>query len=57
MMLLHFLQRILKTLPWTLSSAIEYLAPQASQTIFMGAFLVSGRMHKRAWGVTRPQEA
>src|SRR5215470_14253703 len=36
MMLLHFLQRILKTLPWTLSSEIEYLAWQASQTIFMG---------------------
>src|SRR4051812_3610375 len=35
MMLLHFLQRILKTLPWTLSSEIEYLAWQASQTIFM----------------------
>src|SRR5688572_20454050 len=35
-MLLHFLQRILKTLPWTLSSEIEYLAWQASQTIFMG---------------------
>jgi hypothetical protein len=38
-MLLHFLQRILKTLPWTLSSEIEYLAWQASQTIFMGGFL------------------
>src|SRR4051794_40495043 len=36
MMLLHFLQRILKTLPWTLSSEIEYLAWQASQTIFIG---------------------
>src|SRR5262245_56002343 len=36
MMLLHFLQRILKTLPWTLSSEIEYLAWQASHTIFMG---------------------
>src|SRR5262245_61301765 len=35
MMLLHFLQRILKTLPWTLSSEIEYLAWQASQTIFI----------------------
>ena len=35
MMLLHFLQRILKTLPCTLSSEIEYLAEQASQTIFM----------------------
>src|SRR5262249_6229302 len=37
MMLLHFLHRILKTLPWTLSSEIEYLAWQASQTIFMSA--------------------
>src|SRR5262245_48239553 len=36
MMLLHFLQRILKTLPWTLSSEIEYLAWHASHTIFMG---------------------
>src|SRR6476620_2118823 len=35
MMLLHFLQRILKTLPWTLSSEIEYLAWQASHTIFI----------------------
>src|SRR5262245_26406284 len=35
MMLLHFLQRILKTLPRTFSSAIEYLAEQASQTIFI----------------------
>src|SRR5690606_14485888 len=35
MMLLHFLQRILNTLPRTFSSAIEYLAEQASQTIFI----------------------
>jgi len=35
MTLLHFLQRILKTLPMTLSSEIEYLAWQASQTIFI----------------------
>jgi hypothetical protein len=34
-MLLHFLQRILKTLPRTFSSAMEYFAEQASQTIFM----------------------
>ena len=34
---LHFLQRILNALPWILSSAIEYLAWQASQTIFMGS--------------------
>src|SRR5690606_937998 len=33
---LHFLHRILKTLPWTLSSAMEYFAPQLSQTIFIG---------------------
>src|SRR6185436_19407358 len=37
MMLLHFLQRILNTLPRTFSSAIEYLAEQASQTIFIMA--------------------
>jgi hypothetical protein len=37
MMLLHFLQRILKTLPLTFSSAIEYFAEHASQTIFMMA--------------------
>src|SRR5690349_19241231 len=43
MMLLHFLQRILKTLPLTLSSAIEYFAEQASQTIFIGSYLC-------AWG-------
>src|SRR5436190_16233244 len=44
MMLLHFLQRILKTLPWTLSSEIEYLAWQASQTIFIviPAYVVRG---------------
>ena len=35
MMLLHFLQRILKTLPRTFSSAIEYLAEQASQALEM----------------------
>src|ERR1700754_3614366 len=37
MMWLHFLQRILKTLPRTLSSEIEYLVPQESQTIFINA--------------------
>ena len=37
MMLLHFLQRILNTLPRTFSSAMEYLAEQASQTIFIVA--------------------
>src|SRR5436190_12181686 len=42
MMLLHFLQRILKTLPLTLSSAIEYFAEQASQTIFIGSYLWRG---------------
>jgi hypothetical protein len=42
MMLLHFLQRILKTLPLTLSSAIEYFAEHASQTIFMASYLARG---------------
>src|SRR5450755_3371070 len=37
MMWLHFLQRILKTLPRTFSSAIEYLVPHESQTIFINA--------------------
>src|SRR5262245_57793018 len=37
MMWLHFLQRILNTLPRTLSSAIEYLVAQLSQTIFIVA--------------------
>ena len=37
MMWLHFLQRILKTLPRTLSSEIEYLVAQESQTIFIYA--------------------
>ena len=37
MMWLHFLQRILKTLPRTFSSAIEYLVAQESQTIFINA--------------------
>src|SRR5262245_24420603 len=46
MMLLHFLQRILKTLPRTFSSAIEYLAEQASQTIFIVA--------PEARGIARP---
>ena len=36
MMWLHFLHRILKAFPWTFSSAIEYLAWQESQTIFIG---------------------
>src|SRR3954464_1607220 len=39
MMWLHFLQRILKTLPRTLSSEIEYLVEQESQTIFISASL------------------
>ena len=34
-MWLHFLQRILKTLPATLSSAMLYFASHASQTILM----------------------
>ena len=33
--LLQLRQRILNTFPWTFSSAIEYLRPQAPQTIFM----------------------
>jgi hypothetical protein len=37
MMWLHFLQRILKTFPRTLSSEIEYLVPHESQTIFINA--------------------
>jgi len=35
MMFWHFLQRILKTLPLTFSSAIEYLVLQLSQMIFI----------------------
>ncbi len=35
MMWLHFLQRILKTLPRTLSSEMEYFVAQESQTIFI----------------------
>src|SRR5258706_10354561 len=37
MMCEHFLQRILKTLPLTFSSAMEYLVEQLSQTIFIEA--------------------
>jgi hypothetical protein len=33
--LLHFLQRILKVLPRTFSSAMEYLALHLSHSIFM----------------------
>ncbi len=43
MMWLHFLQRILKTLPRTFSSAIEYLVPQESQTIFINASVQGDR--------------
>src|SRR5262245_4493393 len=39
MMWLHFLQRILKTLPRTLSSEMEYFVEQESQTIFISASL------------------
>src|SRR5580692_3793788 len=42
MMWLHFLQRILKTLPRTFSSAIEYLVPHESQTIFINASIQEG---------------
>src|SRR4029453_10220874 len=42
MMWLHFLQRILKALPRTLSSEIEYLAWHASQTIFIESSFGSG---------------
>src|SRR5215216_450087 len=52
MMLLHFLQRILKTLPLTLSSAIEYFAEQASQTIFIVRFLSVGRAPQGSSGGT-----
>src|SRR4051794_4137999 len=51
---LHFLQRILKTLPATFSSAIEYLAPQLSQTIFMDGVLSSGCLTKRRHPETSP---
>jgi hypothetical protein len=37
----HFLQRILKTFPFTFSSEIEYLAEQFSQTIFISDNLES----------------
>ena len=43
MMWLHFLQRILKTLPRTLSSEIEYLVPQESQMIFINASIRRSR--------------
>jgi hypothetical protein len=42
-MWLHFLHRILKTFPRTLSSEIEYFVEQESQTIFISASL--GRDH------------
>ena len=50
MMWLHFLQRILKTLPRTLSSEIEYLVPQESQMIFINASIwrfAPGRRRER----------
>jgi hypothetical protein len=43
MMWLHFLQRILKTFPRTLSSEIEYLVPQESQMIFINASIGRSR--------------
>src|SRR6185503_7402990 len=43
MMWLHFLQRILKTFPRTLSSEIEYFVPQESQMIFINASIRSSR--------------
>jgi hypothetical protein len=43
MMWLHFLQRILKTFPRTLSSEIEYLVPQESQMIFINASIRRSR--------------
>src|SRR5204863_9146406 len=43
MMWLHFLQRILKAFPRTLSSEIEYLAWHASQTIFIESSFGAGR--------------
>src|SRR5215831_16280483 len=48
MMWLHFLQRILKTFPRTLSSEIEYLVPQESQMIFINASIRRSRRHARA---------
>ena len=41
--LLHFLQRILKTLPRTLSSEMEYFASHASHAIFMRAVTLDSR--------------
>src|SRR4051812_42091703 len=42
MMWLHFLHRILKTFPRTLSSEIEYFVPHESQTIFINASFQRG---------------
>lgn len=47
MMLLHFLQRILRTLPCTLSSAIAYLVLHFSQANFM---------HDLSLGTLLPQD-
>src|SRR5450432_986156 len=60
MMWLHFLHRILKTFPRTLSSEIEYLVPQESQTIFINASfwrrnrsrdLTDARRARQSWKV------
>ena len=49
MMWLHFLQRILKTFPRTLSSEIEYLVPQESQMIFINASIRRSRRPTRTF--------
>jgi hypothetical protein len=59
MMWLHFLQRILKTLPRTLASEIEYLVPQESQMIFINASIgdragTTARTHSRFAGTDSP---
>jgi hypothetical protein len=51
MMWLHFLQRILKAFPRTLSSEIEYLAWHASQTIFIESSFGAGRKSSFRGGV------
>jgi hypothetical protein len=55
MMWLHFLQRILKTFPRTLSSEIEYLVPQESQMIFINASI--RRSRRPACAVYMPAKA
>src|SRR4051794_18900827 len=47
MMWLHFLHRILKTLPRTLSSEIAYFVRQLSQTTFIDALLLHRRCSDR----------